>query len=196
LEPASHHSGEFEHVRVIMGVVTGLAMTRLMSGLAGFVQHPSRRVIYPTHLGWTIYLLLGVMHFWWFEFALNQRQVWSFELYLFLIGYAATFYFTCTLLYPDRLDEYGGYANYFHARQGWFYGLLAALAAIDLVDSWLKGAAHFAAFGPYYPYRQGAFVLTALAAIFVRDRRAHLAFVIVALAAEVWWILSRFRFLD
>lgn len=195
MEPTHPHSGEFEHVRVIIGVVTGLAMTRLMSGLAGFVQHPSRRVVYPTHLGWAIYMLLGVMHFWWFEFALGQTPVWTFELYLFLICYAAAFYFTCALLFPDRLDEYRGYADYFHARQAWFYGFLAGLAALDIVDSWLKGPAHFRALGPFYPYRQGAIILVALVAIFVRDRRFHHAFVVVALVAEAWWILSRFRFL-
>ncbi len=192
--PAPH--GEFEHVRAIMGVVSGLAMARLMSGLAGFVQHPTRQKIYVTHVLWAIFMLLGVMHFWWFEFALGRTQVWTFELYVFLIGYAAAFYFTCALLFPDRLEEYGGYRDYFHSRQAWFYGFVAGLALLDMVDSRVKGAEHFQSLGPLYPYRQGIFFLAALLAIRVRDRRFHLGFVILALVAEVWWILSHFRFLD
>ncbi len=30
----------FQHVRVVMGIVLGLAITRLLTGLARFVQHP------------------------------------------------------------------------------------------------------------------------------------------------------------
>lgn len=188
--------GAFEHVRVIMGVVTSLAMTRLISGLAGFVQHPTRRKVHPTHLLWSIYMLLGVMHFWWFEFALGRTAVWTFELYLFLISYAIAFYFTCALLYPDGLDEYGGYRDYFRARRGWFYGFLALLALLDLVDSWVKGPEHFRALGPVYPYRQAMIALAALAAIGIRHDRFHLGFAVAALIAEVWWILSHFRVLS
>lgn len=67
------------------------------------------------------------MHFWWFEFGLKRIGVWTFEIYLFVISYAALFFFLGALLFPDRMDEYSGFAEYFHPRQKWFYGLLAAL---------------------------------------------------------------------
>ena len=108
---------EFFHVRVIIGIVTGLSMTRLLTGLARFVQHPSRGQIYPVHLGWAFFLLLAVMHFWWFEFGLGHLGLWSIGPYFFVISYAALYFFTCSLLFPDRMDEYAGFADYFHARQ-------------------------------------------------------------------------------
>jgi hypothetical protein len=187
MDPSTLHD-QFFHVRVIVGVVTGLSVTRLLGGLARFVQHPTTERVYPVHLGWTVFLLLAVLHFWWFEFGLSRFEGWSFPAYAFVIVYAALFFFTCVVLYPDHLDEYDGFADYFHARQDWFYGLLATLFLVDLADSALKGAAHLEALGPLYPLRQLVLAGLALAAMRVGDRRFHVAFVVLALVAQVIWI--------
>jgi hypothetical protein len=156
------------------------------------VQHPSRDQIYPVHLGWVFFLLLAVMHFWWFEFGLGRIGMWSIGPYFFVISYAALYFFTCSLLFPDRMDDYAGFADYFHARQAWFYGLLAAIFLADLVDSALKGAEHFRGMGAYYPAVQLGLAALALIAVFVRDRRFHAWFVAIALVAELWSILRQF----
>lgn len=185
----------FFHIRVIIGIVTGLSVARLLNGLARFVQHPSREQIYPIHLGWALFLLSAIIHFWWFEFGLSHVPRWSFELYFFVICYAVLFFFTGAVLFPDRMDEYAGFAEYFHSRQRWFYGLLAALFAFDLLDTALKGAEHFRSFGPEYPVRQAILFALAIAAMFVTSRRYHAVFVIGALIAQVWWILRQFQFM-
>jgi hypothetical protein len=190
LDPELVHE-EFFHVRVLIGIVTGLSITRLLTGLARFVQHPSRTQIYPVHLAWVFYLLLAVMDFWWFEFGLGHR-LWSAGPYFFVIGYAALYFFICALLFPDQMGEYTGFADYFHARQAWFYGLLAAVFLADMADTALKGAEHFRFLGPLYPLRQLALAAFAIIAACVRDRRFHAAFVALALAAEVWSILRHF----
>ena len=94
------------------------------------------------------------------------------------------------------MDEYSGFSEYFHSRQRWFYGLLGALFLADLLDTAIKGAEHFSAFGISYPIRQGALAALAFAAMFVTDRRYHGAFVTVAIAAEVYWIASQFAVLE
>ena len=90
------------------------------------------------------------------------------------------------MLYPDRIDDYDGWAGYFHARQGWFYGLPAALLLVDPADSALKGAAHLRALGPLYPARQLLLAAACVAAAYLRHRRLHLGFAFVALALECW----------
>ncbi len=185
----------FFHVRVIVGIVTGLSVTRLLTGLARFVQHPLRDQVYSVHLGWALYLILAVIHFWWFEFGLSRIQVWTFEVYFFVIFYAALIFFTCAIVFPDRMDEYSGFRQYFHSRQHWFYGLLAGLFAIDLVDTAVKGAEHFHSFGIYYPVRQAVLCGLAVAAMFVKNERFHQILVALALVAEVVWILGQFEVL-
>ena len=185
MDPQIVHD-EFFHVRVVIGMVVGLALARLLNGLARFVQHPGGARPYPTHLLWTAFMLLAVVHFWWFEFGLSRVGAWSFRLYLLVIGYAALHFFTVVVLYPDRIDDYAGWAGYFHARQGWFFGLLAALLLVDLADSALKGPAHFADLGRFYPVRQLVLAAACVAAARIRDRRFHLAFAAVAVVLELW----------
>ena len=170
-------------------------MTRLLTGLARFVQHPSRDRIYLVHLGWALFLLLAIVHFWWFEFGLHRIELWTFEVYFFVICYAALFFFVCALLFPDRMDEYAGFAEYFHSRQKWFYGLLGALFLADLVDTAIKGPEHFSSFGISYPIRQGVLFILAMAAMAIADRRYHAVFVTIAIASEIFWILSQFQVL-
>jgi hypothetical protein len=194
MDPQLAHD-QFVHIRIIIGIVTGLSVTRLLTGLARFVQHPARERIYLVHLAWAFFLLLAIVHFWWFEFGLERIAVWTFAVYLFVICYAALFFFLCALLFPDRMEEYSGFAEYFHSRQKWFYALLAALFLADLGDSAIKGAEHFSAFGAAYPIRQGVLAALALVAVFVPDRRYHGAFAAAAIAAEIYWIASQFAVL-
>lgn len=191
MEPATAHD-IFFHVRVFIGIVTGLCVTRLLTGLARFVQHPDREKVYPIHLGWALFLLLSVIHFWWFEFGLFRIEQWTFEKYFFVIFYAVLFFFICAILFPDRMEEYSGFADYFHSRQRWFYALLSAIFVFDVIDSAMKGADHLRSFGLEYPLRQASLFALSVIAMFVNDRRYHAAFVIAALAYQGWWILRAF----
>jgi hypothetical protein len=185
-------SEQFAHARVIIGIVTGFSMARLLTGIARLVQRPARDEIYSVHLGWAIFLLLAVTHFWWFEYGVSQAGRWSFGLYMFTILYAALFFFTCVILLPDRADLRTGYAHYFHAQQVWFYGLMATLFVADVVFTALKGTEHLRSLGPAYPVKQGVLLLLALAAPFVRAPRFHGAFAAGAILSQVWWILRMF----
>ena len=195
MDPVTQHPEVFGHVRIIMATVMGLSVARLLNGLARFVQHPKRDQIYGVHLGWAAFLLLSVVHFWWFEFGLSRIAIWTFPVYFFVLGYAALFFFICALLFPDRMDDYAGYEDYFHSRQRWFYGLLACLFVVDLIDTATKGAEHFQSLGPAYPYKQAALFSFAIAAVFIRNRRYHAAFVAAALVAQTWFILAEFEIL-
>jgi predicted NBD/HSP70 family sugar kinase len=39
------------HIRVLIGIILGLSVTRLISGIAGLIQHPGRDPIWPV-CGW------------------------------------------------------------------------------------------------------------------------------------------------
>jgi hypothetical protein len=69
-EIASAHD-VFPHIRIVMGMVIGLGVTRLLSGVARIVQHPGQYRLYPVHLAWVASMLLLLVHFWWWEFILR-----------------------------------------------------------------------------------------------------------------------------
>lgn len=186
----------FIHVRIIIGMVLGLSLARLITGLTRFVQHPSREQIYPIHIGWTVFMFLAIIHFWWYEFGLSTVRHWTFELYFFVILYATLFAMIASLLFPDRMEEYSGYEDYFQSRRKWFYGLLALLFVTDVVDTALKGADHFHSLGIEYPIRQAGLATCSLIAMFVASKTFQTVFVTLAVIYQISWILRLFDVLS
>ncbi|MDQ0471562.1 hypothetical protein [Labrys wisconsinensis] len=188
-----HATDLFLHIRVVMGIVLGMGMTRLLTGLARFVQHPGTQKIYPVHLGWAASMLLTLIHFWWWEFALRQIEYWSFLIYFFLIGYTILLYLLCTLLFPDNLAEYSGYEDFFLSRRKWFFSILALTFVCDFIDTLLKGQAHVALFGSEYLVRLPAYLVLCAVAIWTANRRFHVAFVAASLIYQLSWIFRLFN---
>jgi hypothetical protein len=130
-----------------------------------------------------------MMHFWWWEFSLSHIAVWRFEIYVFVVAYAALYYLLCAILFPDDLAEYAGYRDYFMSRRQWFFGLLAVTYVVDVVDTWIKGSDHVSAQGPEYFIRAAVYVLLCIAAARTANARFHTAFAILSLVYQVSWIL-------
>jgi len=139
----------YVHVRTVISIVVGLSIGRLLTGLARFVQHPNLQKIYPVHLVWTVFMMVDVIYFWWWEFHLSTVG-WTFGLYCFVALYASTFFFLCTMLFPDTMHEYAGFRDYFMSRRKWFFGILIATFLIDIVDTAIKGTSYLQALGPEY----------------------------------------------
>jgi hypothetical protein len=181
----------FPHIRIVMGMVIGLGVTRLLSGLARIVQHPGQYRLYPVHLAWVGSMLLLLVHFWWWEFGLYTLETWTFGKYLFIF-YAVILFMLCALLFPDSMLDYTSYEDFFYSRRAWFFGLLATTYLLDVIDTLLKGPEHFAHFGVEYLIRTPIFVALCVVAILVRDRRFHVAFVAGTLVYQMSFILRLF----
>lgn len=182
----------FTHVRVIIGIILGLSISRLLTGVARIIQHPLRKNIYPIHLGWVFFTFLTVVHFWWFEFYLHQTLVWKFEAYLFVIFYASLHFLACGMLFPDSMDGYSGYENYFMSRRAWFFGLLMAIFLVDFADTAMKGREHFHSLGPGYPLRNLFLISVCGAAAYLREQRMQWLFLSLALVCQLVFILIQF----
>jgi hypothetical protein len=182
----------FPHIRIVMGMVIGLGVARLLSGVARIVQHPTQYPLYPVHLAWVASVLLMLAHFWWWEFGLFHVEHWTFGKYLFLLGYAVTLFLLCALLFPDSMLDYSGYEDFFYARRGWFFGLLALTYVLDVIDTLLKGRAHLASLGTEYVLRSPVFVVLCAAAILIGNRRFHVVFVTLTLIYQLSFIMRLF----
>jgi len=154
--------GIFEYISVLTSIIVGLGMAHLLRGLAGLVQHPGRHPVYWVHLVWVATMFFNMIFFWWWEFSLAAMEVWQFQNYLFIVGYAVVLYLLCALLFPSDLEGYSGFREYFLSRRAWFFGLFGFSLVIDVYDTWLKGAEHFNSLGLEYK----VFVATNLLAVF------------------------------
>lgn len=72
----------FTHVRIVLGMVIGLGITRMLTGIAGFIQHPGRHRFSLLHMMWAASMLVELILFWWWEFALSRFDNWTFSTFL------------------------------------------------------------------------------------------------------------------
>lgn len=186
----------FLHIKVVLGMIISLSLARLLTGLAGIVQHPGKVRIYPVHLGWVVSLFLFIIHLWWWEHRLQWMTSIHFGNYLFLVSFCSLFFFLCALLFPTSLDDYGGYEEYFISRRSWFFGLLALSYALDLGDTAMKGKDYFLSLGWEYPMRNLVFIALCIVAAITANRRFHALFVGFGLLYQVSWIFRLYDLLS
>ena len=165
-------------------------------GTLQLVQHPGRYSIWPVHLCWVAWALLNVVTFWWWEFRLSHIQHWTYGLYFFICVYASMYYFLSVLLFPQDLDEYKGYQDYFLSRRRWFFGFAALTEALDVVDTWIKGEAHLRSLGLEYLVATSIFILLSAIAARTRNPRFHMLFALSAVAYEISFSIRHFGTLE
>lgn len=182
----------FPHIRIVMGTVVGLGITRLLMGVAGLVQHPARARISLIHLLWALSVMVELVLFWWWEFALYEITDWSFGIFAFLIFYAITLFLMAALLFPDNLSDYDGYEDFFLKRRHWFFGVFGLTFLLDIVDTLIKGEPYFDTLGVDYLIQVPIGLALCAIAIWTTDRRYHLGLVLVHLIYQAWSIYILF----
>lgn len=187
----SIHLDTYFHIRVILGMVTSLAVTRLLTGLARFVQHPGRVRVYWLHISWVVFLLLEVLRFWWFEYTLESVTTWNFARYAFVTGYAALHFFLATMLFPDDMSEFNGYKGYMEARRGWFFGLVATLLTVDLIDTLLKGPEYYSHLALAFPAPEMLLITGAVLASKINSIAYNYLYVLLCLTTQILLIVFR-----
>jgi len=181
----------FPHVRIVMGTVIGLGITRLLMTIAGIIQHPHRGKVSALHMLWIGSMLLELVLFWWWEFALHRMEIWNFGIVLFILTYAITLFLIAALLSPDSVSEYKGYEDFFLKRRHWFFGLLGTTFVLDTIDTLIKGQAHWSQFDWSYFGQVPVGLALCILAWHYADRRLHLTIVGIHIAYQLFLI---FRF--
>lgn len=129
------------YVRLISGMILGLAIGKLLSGLAKFVQHPREYRMNILHGLWIFFIFGAVSVFWWGEAQSFGSVEWTYPLYLFQIAYCSSYLFMTAVLLPDEITPHDGVAThyeYFIARRHWFYGALIVSHLLDLGNIAIK----------------------------------------------------------
>ncbi|SOD51074.1 hypothetical protein [Pseudoxanthomonas wuyuanensis] len=185
----------YVHVRILLGMIVGLGLTHLLRNLAKIVERPKARRVYWVHLAWALFMFIYLLHFWWWEFRLAHQAHWDFNLYFFVTLYALLLYLLCALIFPESVDDYQDYRDYFYTRRHWFFGLLAVMFVVDLGDTAIKGAGYLHQLGGEYWFRNAAYVVACIGAIATRRPAYHGSFAVAALLYELSWIVRRYEVL-
>ncbi len=184
--------GIFEYVAVLTSIIIGLGITHLLRGVARLIQHPDTERIYWVHLCWAGYVFLTLVFWWWWEFRLGEVEVWTFQLYIFVVFYAVVMFLTASILFPDSLEGYHGYRDYFYSRRTPLFVLLGLSGLTDVADSLFKGVDYWLALGMEYHVLSVLHPPLCIVAMFSRNPRFHGAFAIFMLVHQVSWALRQY----
>lgn len=182
----------FFHIRVVLGIILGLAVTTLLRGVARFIEHPARFKASAIHLGWTGWAFLTIITYWWWEFGLGNVHGWTFLAYTFVIVYCSLYFFLTVLLFPDDLSEYQGHEDYFLKRRHWFFGVFLAIVLLDLVDTALKGMDYFRRLGWDYPVQTALSASIGIAGFRIRSTRIHRILPPIAVALLIYAVIDHY----
>lgn len=168
------------HIRVVLAIVLGLAITKLLNGIALLIERRNRWSM--IHVCWVLWALVSVVTFWWWEFRLSALPSWSFSSYIFVISYCSLYFVLSALIFPDDASlNGGGYDDYLIERRFWFFGLIAVITLMDLVDTSLKGSERWEALGIAYPIKTAVMLAIAGLGMILVKKRAHLVLALIAL---------------
>ena len=181
--------GTYFHVRVLIGMVVGLAIGNLLRGIARVISDDKHRPIYWVQMAWALTMLGTILQLWWFEIRFDLLPRFTFAIFAFWVCYVLQLFFLTALLMPDSVGEFENNREYFLARRHWFFGFLALFYVFDFAESVLKGPAYLQALGPLYPVRGMVFLAGFLVAIWTRNPVFHGVFAAVALVFQVFWLM-------
>ena len=182
---------QFEYVAVLVSIIVGLALTQILRGVGRMVTAKDGPRPYWVHLVWTLYLFQLLVLFWWWEFQLGTVD-WSLWLYIVVIIYATLLFFISLVIQPSDTGQITSYKDYFFSNRRWIFGLLIAIWLWDYVDTYSKGASHFASLGTeYLIYNTGQLIACAVA-IKTTNERYHEIFAVVWMVYFVTWMYRNF----
>lgn len=161
----------FEYLSVLVSIIVGLALTQLLSGAARLIQLRGRVVLHPATLWWMASLFLINVQVWWVAFERRAGAPWNFFSFLLYLLIPITLFLLSYLVLPDLGDEdQPDLRANFDDNRTWFFGLLAALPVVSLVEQAVRD-------GSVRPDLDAGFRLVflvlALVAMRVRSARFH-----------------------
>jgi hypothetical protein len=130
--------GEFEYLATLVSVVAGLSLTRALSGYAKIFDSDKDIRLSGVHMAWTLSIMLWLVGFWWFTFALSFIESWTVSLLLFVLLYGAIIYFLIALLFPDRQGSSLDILQNFISRRRPFFVSFVVLGLVDIADTVIK----------------------------------------------------------
>jgi hypothetical protein len=173
----------FSYLVVLTSIVLGLGVTRIVGGLGHLMQTRKPKRTYWVHTLWMLNLLLTMAIVWWFAYRWRAAENWTFFLFLWLLLSPIVLYLIASLLFPDIDDEapIHDWRVYYYENHRGIFLLYALIFPIDIVDTLLKGSAHFYAQGlPYFVTMTLCFTIC-LAAAFTKRQRYHACFAVLFL---------------
>src|SRR5262245_61368348 len=173
-------------------------MTRVLAGVGEMLQARSPQRLYWVHIVWIVNVFVYLIVAWWIFYRWRYQQSWSFYLFIFVLASPTILYLASLLLFPREpvSDQLIDYRVHFYANHRAFFLLMALYSPLDMVDSALKGLAHFRGLGWIYAVSSIFFLLGLTTAAITRNERYHSSYAIFFLVQTLVVSFALFRTLS
>jgi hypothetical protein len=182
----------FTHVRTMISMILGLGIAQLLKNSIKLIDHNKLVKPYLLHLFWVFYVFLMMIHFWWWEANLKNILHWNFVEYFFLILYTMMYFAICVLIFPDNINDYKDFKDYFFSRKKWFFSFLIAIFVADFADTLLKGNDYLESLHWEYPVRNVCHIVLCLFAIKSNRIRFHYILAGLFIIYEISYIFRHY----
>lgn len=171
----------FEYVVVLVSIVTGLGITRVLTGVSDAIQVANRPRAYWIHTLWMLNLFGELMLFWWVLYRWRNAPQWNFYLFLWVNISPILAYLASGVLCPGDLRHTGSpdWRDYYYKNRRGFFFIFAAIWPLDIIDTLLKGKDHFLGQGPAYLLIIALWTIGNLLAGMTRNERYHAAWAVI-----------------
>ena len=183
----------YEHLSVLISIVVGMSVSQVLFGLGQLVRRRGSYKIDPLYLLCNVIVLLVLVDSWWTAFSWHDVPGWSYRRTWFVMLNPLLVTMAAQLLPPDweerPLDLYKTY----YRNHRLIFGLLTFYPLIDMLDSDLKGAAHFRSLGVGYPITCITMAVLCATAALAKSRKIQftcLAGVLLILLSFVFEVFS------
>ncbi len=161
----------FEHLSVLVSIVVGMSVSQVLFGVGQLVRRRGTYKIDPLYLLSNVIVLLVLVDSWWAAFSWHDVAGWSYRRTWFVMLNPLLVTIAAQLLPPNWEERPLDIHKTYYRNHRLIFGLLTFYPLIDMLDSGLKGAAHFKSLGTGYPATCTAMAVLCAATALVRSRK-------------------------
>jgi hypothetical protein len=161
----------FQHLSVLVSIVVGMSMSQVLFGLGQLLRRRGTYKIDPLYILSNVIVLIVLVDSWWSAFSWHDFAGWSYRRTWFVMLNPLLVTMAAQLLPPDWDEKPIDIHKAYYKNHRLIFGLLTFYPLIDMLDSALKGTAHFKALGAGYPIICTTMAALCAAAALVRSRK-------------------------
>ena len=125
----------FDYLSVLISIILGLAIAKVLTGLATVITARERVDFYWPPIVWAIWIFFICAQHWWAQWTLRFTQEWTFLDFTLLLLVPVGFFLLSALVLPER-EENGklDLGEWFFRNRKWFFGIMFFLPALSIVE--------------------------------------------------------------
>lgn len=150
-----------------------MSVSQVLFGLGQLVRRRGSFKMDPLYLLSNVIILLVLVDSWWAAFSWHDIAGWSYRRTWFVMLNPLLVTMAAQLLPPDWEERPLDFHKTYYRNHGLIFGLLAFYPLLDMLDSAMKGLAHFKSLGAGYPVTCTAMAALCAIAALAKSRKAQ-----------------------